>query len=123
MNGRLQQFLLAENISQSQFADRIGVGRASISHILAGRNKPGYEFLENLARAYPNLNLEWLLLGKGKMYKTSPDAASPPEACIPFPAEPPALQEDPAPSASSAEPPCIEKIVIFYTDGTYKEVR
>jgi transcriptional regulator with XRE-family HTH domain len=86
MNGRLQQFLLAENISQSQFADRIGVGRASISHILAGRNKPGYEFLENLARAYPNLNLEWLLLGKGKMYKTSPDAASPPEACIPFPA-------------------------------------
>ena len=69
MNQRLQQFLSAENISQSQFADNIGVARASVSHILAGRNRPGFEFIENMARHYPSLNLEWLITGKGRMYK------------------------------------------------------
>ncbi len=69
MNTRLQQFLLAENISQSQFADIIGVARASVSHILAGRNKPGYEFILGMTTQFPSLNIDWLLTGKGKMYR------------------------------------------------------
>ena len=69
MNNRLEQFLAAENISQSQFADTINVARASVSHILAGRNKPGWDFLNNMMSHYPNLNIEWLLTGTGKMYK------------------------------------------------------
>ena len=71
MNTRLKQFIAAENITQAQFADSINVVRASVSHILAGRNKPGYEFISGLMRHYPNLNLEWLMFGKGKMYKDS----------------------------------------------------
>ncbi len=120
MNKRLQQFLAAENISQSQFADRIGVGRASISHILAGRNKPGYEFMENLAREYPRLNLDWLVLGKGKMYKNGPEELFPQE---PAPAPSPnPLQAAPEPASEDAPRGVyVEKIVVFYSDGTYKE--
>ena len=70
MNDRLQQFLTAENINQAQFADSIGVARASVSHILAGRNKPGYDFIQNMLKRYPDLNVEWLLTGQGKMYKS-----------------------------------------------------
>ena len=69
MNHRLQQFLSAENITQAQLADTLSVARAGISHILAGRNKPGYDFISALMKHYPNLNIEWLMLGKGKMYK------------------------------------------------------
>jgi len=69
MNSRLQQFLSAENLSQSQLADRLGVAKASISHIIAGRNKPGFDFIETLAHQFPELNLEWLITGSGKMYK------------------------------------------------------
>ncbi|MGM9747567.1 MAG: helix-turn-helix domain-containing protein [Candidatus Cryptobacteroides sp.] len=69
MNTRLEQFIRAENLSQASFADSINVARASISHILAGRNKPGYDFICNLMNRYPRLNIEWLLTGKGKMYK------------------------------------------------------
>ena len=71
MNTRLKQFIAAENITQAQLADTINVVRASVSHILAGRNKPSYEFISGLMRHYPNLNLEWLMFGKGKMYKDS----------------------------------------------------
>ncbi len=68
MNSRLLQFLNAENITQAQFADSIGVARASISHIISGRNKPSYEFISAMMKQYPQLNPEWLILGKGRMY-------------------------------------------------------
>ena len=70
MNTRLKQFIAAENITQAQLADNLNVVRASVSHILAGRNKPGYDFICGLMSHYPNLNIEWLMFGKGKMYKT-----------------------------------------------------
>ena len=74
MNTRLKQFLAAENISQSQFADTIKVVRASVSHVLSGRNNPSYEFIRAIMLSYPHLNMEWLLVGKGKMYKETPTA-------------------------------------------------
>ena len=76
MNSRLKQFLSAENISQSQFADAIKVVRASVSHVLSGRNNPGYDFIKAIMTAYPTLNMDWLILGKGKMYKDIPSQLS-----------------------------------------------
>lgn len=74
MNTRLQQFLNAENISQAQLADTLEVARAGVSHILAGRNKPSYDFITSLMLRFPKLNIEWLMFGKGKMYKDLPSA-------------------------------------------------
>ena len=75
MKERLEQFLAAENITQAAFADKIHVTRSSITHILSGRNKPGYDFFSGLVRNYPSLNIEWLLTGKGKMYRFDEDRA------------------------------------------------
>lgn len=69
MRTRLEQFLKAENLSPSRFADQIGIQRSGISHILSGRNKPGFVFIEKMLLAYPSLNAEWLITGKGKMYR------------------------------------------------------
>ncbi len=99
MNKRLQQFLDAENITQSQLADSLGVARAGISHILAGRNKPGFDFIESLATKFPTLSLEWLITGKGRMYKSETQAIA-----------------DPEPEKR------IVKVVIFYDDNTFKEI-
>ena len=77
MNTRLKQFLAAENISQSQFADTINVVRASVSHVLAGRNRPGYDFIKAIMLAYPHLNMDWLILGKGKMYRSAVQEIAP----------------------------------------------
>ena len=103
MNKRLQQFLSAENISQSQFADMIGVAKASVSHILAGRNKPGFEFLESRARTFPNLSLEWLIVGRGKMYKEQITQITENKEVEP-------------------EQTHISKVLVFYSDGTFKEM-
>ncbi len=76
MDTRFEQFLAAENITQAKFASTINVARASVSHILAGRNKPSYDFIKAMTVHYPNLNIEWLLFGKGKMYKDAQQAAA-----------------------------------------------
>lgn len=69
MNNRLQQFLELENLTPARLADTLGVQRSGLSHILSGRNKPGFEFLTKLLTKFPHINSEWLLMGKGKPYK------------------------------------------------------
>ena len=107
MNRRLLQFIQAENITQTQFADTLSVARGSVSHILAGRNKPGYDFLESLLLHYPRLNLEWLLTGKGRMYKDA-SAGEEDGAVDLFPASMPGGRD-------------VERIVVFYSDNSYQE--
>lgn len=135
MNQRLQQFLTAENLSQSQFADKIGVARAGVSHILAGRNRPGFDFIENMARCFPTLNLEWLILGKGKMYKTTferrEDEATDTDIFTSIEQEHSTVKQeqtpikedlvlttDPKPGTSR-----IGKVLVLFNDGTFQELK
>jgi transcriptional regulator with XRE-family HTH domain len=69
MKERLIQLLDLEQLSPSKFADIIGVQRSSISHIISGRNKPSFDFLERTLKAFPGLNASWLMLGEGTMYE------------------------------------------------------
>ncbi len=69
MNSRLQQFLDLEKLSPARLADMLGVQRSGLSHILSGRNKPGYDFIYKLLTCFPTISAEWLLTGKGKPYK------------------------------------------------------
>lgn len=122
MNNRLLRFLEAENISQAQFADTIGVARASVSHIISGRNKPGFDFLVSTARHYPSLNIEWLLTGAGRMYKTTDDeifASQEPDTLFPLDNQEFDENEDVAGNRKRR----ISHITVFYTDGTFEEFK
>lgn len=104
MDKRLQQFLDAENITQAQLADRLGVARAGVSHILSGRNRPGFDFLEAMAIHFPSVSMDWLLTGKGRMYKEAgPVSAENPE------------------SGATKQPRRVSKILVFYDDNTFEE--
>ena len=66
MNKRLQTILDIEHLSPSQLADALGVQRGGISHLLSGRNKPSFDFLERILRKFPEISAEWLITGNGK---------------------------------------------------------
>jgi transcriptional regulator with XRE-family HTH domain len=70
MKERLNEILKHFKINASQFADQIGVQRASVSHVLSGRNKPGFDFIQKIIDAYPALSAEWLITGKGDILKS-----------------------------------------------------
>ena len=74
---RLKQFLKMEDLSPAKFADSIGIQRSGISHLLAGRNKPSFDFISKMLSTYPDLSAEWLMTGRGKPYKNSSPSASP----------------------------------------------
>ncbi|MDY0098422.1 MAG: helix-turn-helix transcriptional regulator [Bacteroidales bacterium] len=69
MKERIQQFLLSENKTSAQLAEEIGVQPSGISHILSGRNKPSLDFVIKMLERYKYLSTEWLMFGKGEMYK------------------------------------------------------
>jgi len=110
---RLQEVMDLHGESASSFAEKIGVQRSSISHILSGRNKPSLDFVLKVLYAFPDVELYWLLNGKGHapIVKTSP------------------LKELPKPEAlkdlkfENNEEKIIERIVIFYSDGTFKNFK
>ncbi|HQL70889.1 MAG TPA: helix-turn-helix transcriptional regulator, partial [Bacteroidales bacterium] len=71
MKDRIAKILQEEGLTGARFADEIGVQASSVSHILSGRNNPGTDFLIKILERYRGINPEWLLMGKGEMYKTA----------------------------------------------------
>lgn len=69
MKDRINKLLDNYSLSSSQFAEKIGVQRSSISHIMSGRNKPSYDFIIKILDTFKDLNAEWLLTGRGEMIK------------------------------------------------------
>lgn len=144
MKDRIIEFLRTENKSSSLFAEEIGVQPSGISHILSGRNNPSLEFVLKMLNRYKYLSAEWLLFGKGPMYKDS--TASPTlfdQDFVPKPAgetgikhsEPVktvegTLDDDDAMTISGKSEQAgtkvkksasAEKIVWFYSDGSFEE--
>lgn len=65
---RLNEFVNSNKITPSQFADKLGIPRPSMSQILSGRNKKiSNEFLSKLHYAYPDVDILWLLFGEAPM--------------------------------------------------------
>ena len=69
MKERILEFLRNENKTSSQLAEDIGVQPSGISHIISGRNNPSLDFVIKMLEKYSFLSAEWLLFGRGSMYK------------------------------------------------------
>ena len=68
MIDRINLILRAKNITAKQFAEEIGIQPSGMSHILGGRNNPSLDFVSKVLRRYPEIDANWLLLGRGEMY-------------------------------------------------------
>ena len=102
---RVQLIIKANNESPSSFADKVGIKRSNLSHVLSGRNNPSLDFLAKVINTYPNVNASWLLTGETRegdfKEEVKPEITNA--------------------SKSNTENGDIEKIVIFYSNKTFKE--
>lgn len=76
MREKLLDLMKNEGLKPSQLAEQLEINPAGISHILAGRNKPGFDLLQKILRRFPRINPDWLLLDSDKMYRDEYPAAS-----------------------------------------------
>lgn len=77
MINRINLLLKAKNITARQFAEEIGIQPSGMSHIMSGRNNPSLDFVSKVIRRYPEIDANWLLLGKGEMYTSAAPLPSP----------------------------------------------
>ncbi|RXR18914.1 XRE family transcriptional regulator [Flavobacterium amnicola] len=67
---RLEIILEYYNLSASSFADKVGVQRSSLSHLLSGRNKPSLDLIMKIVSEFPEVDLYWIVNGKGNFPKS-----------------------------------------------------
>ena len=141
---RLEFIMEHYGLSASSFADKVGVQRSSISHLLSGRNKPSLDFVMKVLDIYPELNLYWLLNGSGTYLKNDVvDNSEKKAQTAPAPiientaSKANTLFSDDNFTESNKEPLAsnsnlfaeksggknIEKIVLFYSDGTFEDYK
>lgn len=68
---RIQRIIQHKKLTSSAFADKIGVPRSTISHIISGRNNPSLEFVQKVLDNFPEIRTEWLVRGEGQMLRAS----------------------------------------------------
>lgn len=142
--------LKSEGLKSSQLAEILEINPAGISHILAGRNRPGFDLLQKILRRFPQINPDWLLLDSEQMYRDSAAATSRVKSSATEPtlsglfasvdsnsdrnpnrptvsSVPIEKIESPTMTAPQSEPHAttdsnkeVERIVVLYTDGTFK---
>lgn len=134
---RLDSLLEYYNLNAASFADKIGVQRSSLSHLLSGRNKPSLDFILKILEVFPEVDLYWILNGKGTFPKISNEIKSGDSAATIQSSEPslgnlfangtetksiaPTLQINKTVPTKQSVSNEVEKIVFFYKDGTFKE--
>jgi transcriptional regulator with XRE-family HTH domain len=139
---RLEIILEYYNLNASAFADKINVQRSSLSHLLSGRNKPSLDFILKITDVFPEVDLYWILNGKGTFPKNNEDKETPfeeiknqilptssVESLIPetlFSERKNSTHTNPVISSKEETTVAgsvsdeIEKVVFFYKDGTFK---
>ena len=131
MINRINLIMRAKNITAKQFAEEIGIQPSGMSHILGGRNNPSLEFAMKVLRRYPEIDANWLLLGRGAMY--GGEAAVQQQAVEPqvpgeldFTSEMPAHEEsaplwDEMPVAVPSDGRRVVRMLLMYSDNTFSE--
>jgi transcriptional regulator with XRE-family HTH domain len=61
---RIKMVMKMNQLNAASFADRIGVQRSNVSHVLTGRNKPSLDFIEKMLIQFPKVNASWLISGQ-----------------------------------------------------------
>ncbi|MDR2775143.1 MAG: helix-turn-helix domain-containing protein [Tannerella sp.] len=64
MKERIIWIMKEKNMNASQFSDTVGIQKATISHILAGRNNPSLDIVTKILAKFPEISPDWLLSGK-----------------------------------------------------------
>ena len=144
---RLMKLMETEGLNAKQFANEVGIQAGTISNIVNGRNKPSLEVLQKVLHRFPTVSSDWMVLDSGSMYRPIGEAQSR-TLFDELPVEPPMIVPDESdeeknetqehnyagvkeqqnkvsPAGARGETirqRKIEKIVVFFDDGTYEQL-
>lgn len=62
---RISQVMELKNMDRTTFAQAIGMSQSNLSHLLGGRNDPSLNTILQVHDAFPEIDIDWLIYGKG----------------------------------------------------------
>ncbi len=109
INDRIALLKKHLKLSNVEFSERINVQPSALSHIFSGRNRPSIDFILKIKKAFPDISLNWILLGEGTIENNHKKLSS--------------FTSEDLFSISASQPEShstLEKIIFFYENGTFK---
>lgn len=81
---RIKQIMDSLKLTQQEFAQKLGVSPASLSNIFNGKSRPTMNHTNAIHRAFPSINMSWVMFGEGNMLGGgSSNPATPPSVPTP----------------------------------------
>lgn len=140
MKEKLEFLLKNKGLNATSLARLLDIQPSGLSHILSGRNKPSFDLVVKILKAFPEINPDWLLLGsevifRGDSSTTSlvqerPLVSSPTSPVLPFdrtenslPTEGKILDKNdfsPIFSTPKSEGKKVSRVIVLYTDRTFE---
>ncbi|MDB2325496.1 helix-turn-helix domain-containing protein [Flavobacteriaceae bacterium] len=121
---RIKKIIENNELNAASFAEKIGVQRSGISHILSGRNKPSLEFLSKIQHTFKEVEYDWLLLGIENSKKEAPTLFSEkiePQVQSDSIIDDGSIKKQIEPLSQNLDDAQeINKIIFIYTDGSFK---
>lgn len=74
MKEKIEFLLRNKGLTSTQLARMLEIQPSGISHILSGRNKPSFDLVVKILRAFPDINPDWLLLDGEQIFRTGESA-------------------------------------------------
>ncbi|MBI1305191.1 MAG: helix-turn-helix domain-containing protein [Bacteroidetes bacterium] len=68
LGDRLKKLLDELKLSQTQFAEIVGISKNATTSIVKNRSLPRADILQRFLKANPNVNANWLMTGNGSMF-------------------------------------------------------
>jgi transcriptional regulator with XRE-family HTH domain len=122
---RLKKVLDYYQLSAAAFAEKINVQRSSISHLLSGRNKPSLDFVLKVLNEFKEIEIYWFINGKGSFPKTEIPSdienTTTPTLFAEIDNQTKSIQKETVKSLMNSNKTDIERIVIFFKNGKFKE--
>lgn len=69
MKEKLDFLLHSKSLTPTTLARLLEIQPSGVSHILSGRNKPSFDLVVKILKAFPDINPDWLLLDDDRVYR------------------------------------------------------
>ena len=129
---RVLQVMQSEGMNAKQFCQEVGISPGTLSNITGGRNKPSLDVMQAILRRFRAISCDWLIMGVGTMYvsgardegmqslfEVENETTEMPKEV----AQPSVVVNNSDISSTAVPSPSrtVDKILIFYSDGTFEE--
>ena len=68
---RIKKIIEDDNLTNSEFAEKIGVPKSSISHLLSERNNPSLDIISKISKSFDDITSDYLIFGQSQQGNNS----------------------------------------------------